>query len=178
LIANLDVGKALIGWGADQVNVNWFPLTHDAGLIMGALPSVGFGCTSVLMPAGAFIRRPLAWLQAINRYRGTHTYSTNFGYDLCVDRSTPEERAALDLSSVRVFINGAEPVRAPTRERFLEAFAVADIRPEAYTPGYGLAEFTVLVTAAPADSSGLVGPAFAEATGYGLTRPRRPSAPT
>ncbi len=156
LIANLDVGKALIGWGADMVNVNWFPLTHDAGLIMGALPPVAFGCSAVLMPAGTFIRRPLTWLQAIDRYRGTHTYSTNFGYDLCVDRSTPEDRAGLDLSSVRVFINGAEPVRAPTGERFLEAFAGSGVRPEAYTPGYGLAEFTVLVTAGPADSSGLV----------------------
>jgi acyl-CoA synthetase (AMP-forming)/AMP-acid ligase II len=156
LIANLEVGAALIGYGADMVNVSWFPLTHDSGLIMGALPSVGFGCTSVLMPAGAFIRRPLAWLQAMDRYRGTHGYSTNFGYDMCVDRTTPEERAALDLSSVRVFINGAEPVRHRTGERFLEAFAGAGVRPEAYTPGYGLAEFTVLVTAAPPDSSGLV----------------------
>ncbi|HKO25823.1 MAG TPA: fatty acyl-AMP ligase, partial [Solirubrobacteraceae bacterium] len=156
LVANLGVGQALLGWSADMVNVNWFPLTHDAGLIMGALPAVAFGCPTVLMPAGAFIRRPLAWLQAIDRYRGTHTYSTNFGYDLCVDRTTPEERAGLDLSSVRVFINGAEPVRHHTGERFLDAFAVAGARPEAYTPGYGLAEFTVLVTAAPPDSSGLV----------------------
>jgi acyl-CoA synthetase (AMP-forming)/AMP-acid ligase II len=156
LIANLEVGAALIGYGADMVNVSWFPLTHDSGLIMGALPSVGFGGTSVLMPAGAFIRRPLVWLQAIDRYRGTHGYSTNFGYDMCVDRTTPEERDGLDLSSMRVFINGAEPVRHRTGERFLQAFAGAGVRPEAYTPGYGLAEFTVLVTAAPPDSSGLV----------------------
>ncbi len=156
LIANLDLGAALIGYGADMVNVSWCPLTHDMGLIMGALASVAFGCTSVLMPPGAFIRRPLAWLQAIDRYRGTHTYSPNFGYDLCVERTTPEERAGLDLSSMRVFINGAEPVRAPTRERFLDAFAPADVPPDAYTPAYGLAESTVLMTATPADSRGLV----------------------
>jgi acyl-CoA synthetase (AMP-forming)/AMP-acid ligase II len=156
LIANLEVCAALIGHGTNMVNVSWCPLTHDMGLIMGALPSVAFGAQSVLMPPGVFIRRPLLWLQAIDRYRGTHGYSPNFGYDLCVDRTTAEERAALDLSSMRVFVNGAEPVREPTRNRFLEAFAVAKLRPEAYTPAYGLAEATVLVTAAPHNSSGMV----------------------
>jgi long-chain fatty acid adenylase/transferase FadD26 len=156
LIANLELGAQLIGYGPGMVNISWCPLTHDMGLIMGALTSIRFGCLSVLMPPAAFIRRPLVWLQAIDRYRGTHTYSPNFGYDLCVDRSTPDERAALDLSSMRVFINGAEPVRAPTRERFMEAFSVSGLRPEAYTPAYGLAEATVLVTATPTDSSGLV----------------------
>jgi acyl-CoA synthetase (AMP-forming)/AMP-acid ligase II len=96
------------------------------------------------------------WLQAIDRYRGTHTYSPNFGYDLCVERTTPEERAALDLSSMRVFINGAEPVRELTGQRFLEAFAVSGLRPNAYAPAYGLAEASVLVSSTPADSSGLV----------------------
>lgn len=156
LIANLETSVALIGYGADTVNVSWCPLTHDMGLIMGALPSVAFGATSVLMPPGAFIRRPLVWLQAIDRYRGTHGYSPNFGYDLCVERTTADQRAALNLSSMRVFVNGAEPVRERTRERFLDAFAAARLRPEAYTPAYGLAEATVLVTATPADSFGLV----------------------
>jgi acyl-CoA synthetase (AMP-forming)/AMP-acid ligase II len=156
LIANLNAAAATIGYEEEMVNVSWCPLTHDMGLIMGALPSVAFGCTSVLMPPVAFIRRPLAWLRAIDRYRGTHGYAPNFGYDLCVDRSTPEDRARLDLSSMRVFVNGAETVRDRTRDRFVEAFAVAGLRPEAHTPAYGLAESTVLVTASDASSSGLV----------------------
>lgn len=156
LIANLEEAVHLLGCGPEMVNVSWCPLTHDMGLILGALPSVAFGCTSVLMPPGAFIRRPLLWLSAIDRYRGTHTYSPNFGYDLCVERIPEEERARLDLSSMRVFINGAEPVREQTGRRFLDAFAVAGVRPEAYKPAYGLAESTVLVTATPPDSSALV----------------------
>lgn len=156
LIANLDSAAVLIGYSDEMVNVSWCPLTHDMGLILGALPSVAFGCTSVLMPPAAFIRRPLSWLKAIDRYRGTHGYSPNFGYDLCVDRTTPEERAQLDLSTMRVWLNGAETVRDSTRDRFLEALAVAGVRSQAHTPAYGLAESTVLVTATPADSSGFV----------------------
>ena len=154
LVANVGECSWLLGWTEDMVTVSWCPLTHDMGLIMGALPSIAFGCTTVLMPPGAFIRRPLAWLRAVERYRGTHTYSPNFGYDLCVERSTPEERAELDLSSMRVWFNGAEPVRARTTDRFLAAFAGSGVRPETYTPGYGLAEATVLVSATRPDNRG------------------------
>ncbi|HEY6429376.1 MAG TPA: AMP-binding protein, partial [Acidimicrobiales bacterium] len=88
--------------------------------------------------------------------RGTHGYSPNFGYDLCVERSTPEERAELDLSSVRCLINGAEPVRHPTRDRFVQALAPAGLRPETHTPAYGLAEATVLISACPLDDPDMV----------------------
>ncbi len=154
LIANLEVARVLIGYEYDSVNVSWCPLTHDMGLIMGALPSVGFGMKSVLMTPSAFIRRPLSWMRAMSTYGGTHGYSPNFGYDLLVDRSTAEERTALDLSSVRSLINGAEPVRRRTRERFIEAFAESGLAPQAHAPGYGLAEASVLVSAVPLQSAG------------------------
>jgi acyl-CoA synthetase (AMP-forming)/AMP-acid ligase II len=179
LIANLEEAVALFEHGPDMVTVSWCPLTHDMGLIMGALPSVMFGTTCVVMPPAAFIRRPQLWLNAIDRYRGTHSYSPNFGYDLCVDRITPEERVHLDLSSMRCFVNGAEPVRELTGRRFLEAFAEAGLRPEAYTPAYGLAESTVVVTATPPDSSGRVlwaDAAALERDEVVITEPRDPGA--
>lgn len=146
LAANLEVARELMAMTPDSVNVSWCPLTHDMGLVVGALPGVWLGMLSVIMPPSAFIRRPLTWLRAVDRYRGTHTSSPNFGFDLCVDRSTPEERATLDLSSAVTFINGAEPVRRRTRDRFLEAFAASGFPPGAYSPGYGLAEATVVVS--------------------------------
>jgi acyl-CoA synthetase (AMP-forming)/AMP-acid ligase II len=151
LIANLDVCHALLDIGEGSVNVSWCPLTHDMGLIMGALPSIAFGMVSVLMPPAAFIRRPMTWMRALDRYRGTHAYSPNFGYDLCVDRSTAEERSELDLSTVTCLINGAEPVRRRTRDRFLEAFEPCGLRASSQTAGYGLAESSVLVTATQSD---------------------------
>lgn len=156
LVANLEACRELIALDESSVNVSWCPLTHDMGLVMGALPSAWFGMLSVLMPPGAFIRRPMTWMRAMSAYGGTHGYSPNFGYDLLVDRSTAEEREALDLSGVKALINGAEPVRRLTRDRFLDAFAVAGIRPEAHTPGYGLAEATVLVSASTTDDPGRV----------------------
>ena len=124
LAANLQETQELMVMTPDSVNVSWCPLTHDMGLVVGALTSVWVGMLSVIMQPATFIRRPLAWMRTLDRYRGTHGTSPNFGFDLCVDRSTPEERAALDLSSAVCFINGAEPVRRRTRDRFLDAFAV------------------------------------------------------
>ena len=155
LLANLSVAWSLLNYQLDSMNVSWCPLTHDMGLILGALPSPLFGFTSVLMPPTAFIRRPMAWLRAIDRHRGTHGYSPNFGYDLLVDRSTPQERQALDLSCARAFINGAEPVRRGTVDRFNEAFAIAGWPAQASCPGYGLAESAVLVSASSPDGPAL-----------------------
>lgn len=163
LMANLSCGWELLGYTNDAVNVSWCPLTHDMGLILGALPSPVFGFPSILMPPTAFIRRPMAWLRAVDRYRGTHGYSPNFGYDLLVDRSTPQERQALDLSCARNFVNGAEPVRRMTQDRFLEAFAVSKWPSTALSPGYGLAESSVLVSVSTVDREGLVIPVDAAA---------------
>jgi len=156
LMANLETIRQLLSMEEDSINVSWCPLTHDMGLIMGALPSIYLGMLSVLMPPGAFIRRPLLWLKAFDRYRGTHGYSPNFGYDLLVDRSKPEQRAELDLSSVKVLVNGAEPVRRRTGDRLNEAYAVAKLSPNAHAPSYGLAEASVLVSATPATRQGRV----------------------
>jgi acyl-CoA synthetase (AMP-forming)/AMP-acid ligase II len=156
LVANLEVCRVLMSMSRDSVSVSWCPLTHDMGLIMAALPSLYLGMTAVLMPPSAFIRRPVTWLQAIDTYRGTHGFSPNFGYDLCVDRTSEQQRAALDLSSAQCLINGAEPVRRRTRDRFNEAFAVSRLNPLSHAPAYGLAESSVLVSTTPLDSPGVI----------------------
>jgi len=172
LAANLEACRELLVMDERSVNVSWCPLTHDMGLVMGALPSAWFGMLSVLMPPGAFIRRPMTWMRAMSAYQGTHGYSPNFGYDLLVDRSTGEEREALDLSRVQALVNGAEPVRRLTRDRFLDAFAVAGIRPESHSPGYGLAESTVLVSVTDVDDPGRVLWVDAEALEHHRVVPR------
>jgi len=52
----------------------------------------------------------------------------------------------LDLGCWEVAFNGAEPVRADTIERFVNAFAVCGFRREAFYPCYGMAEATLFAT--------------------------------
>jgi acyl-CoA synthetase (AMP-forming)/AMP-acid ligase II len=128
------------------VGVNWLPPYHDLGLIGGVLQTVYRGATLVLMSPADFLRSPLDWVKAVSRYRADTSGGPNFAYDLCVQRSTPEERAALDLSNWSVAAIGSEPVSPRTMEQFGAAFAPAGFRPEAFYPCYGLAESTVFVT--------------------------------
>jgi acyl transferase domain-containing protein/acyl-CoA synthetase (AMP-forming)/AMP-acid ligase II/acyl carrier protein len=149
LLHNLDAIRRAWGYGDDNaISVFWLPLHHDMGLIGSILEAIYVGCTSFLMPPEAFIERPMRWLEALSRHRGTITAAPNFAYELCVECSSAEERAALDLSSWSTAMCGAEPVRAATLQRFADAFRPAGFRPEAFNPVYGLAEATLLVSGA------------------------------
>ncbi len=130
----------------ESVHVSWLPVYHDMGLINGVLQPVFSNMLGVLMPPLAFLKKPVRWLQAITRYGGTASEYPNFALDLCSQTVTPEELAALDLSTWTVAVNGAEPIRLESIDRFVEVFGPRGFRRDAMHPGYGLAECTVLTT--------------------------------
>ena len=119
------------------------------GLIGAWLGSLCSGMPAVVLSPPSFLARPARWLEAISTHGGTITAAPNFAYELCLRRVTDDELAALDLSSLRMAINGAEPVVAGTMERFAERFAVCGLRPGALAPVYGLAECGLGVTFPP-----------------------------
>lgn len=125
--------------------VCWLPPYHDMGLIGGILFPLYEGFPSTLMSPLAFLQRPFRWLQAISRTRATISVAPNFAYDLCVRKTTPEQRASLNLSRWELAANGAEPVREETLKRFTAAFASCGFHAEAFFPCYGLAEATLMV---------------------------------
>lgn len=147
LLENLD--NLHEGWRhtPESVMVTWLPTFHDMGLIYGVLQPVFNGFSCYAMPPNAFFQRPLRWLQAITRFRGTHSAAPNFAFDHCVESISPEELGKLDLSSWQVALNGAEPVRESTQRRFAEYFAPCGFREVTFCPGYGLAEATLKVSA-------------------------------
>jgi acyl transferase domain-containing protein/acyl-CoA synthetase (AMP-forming)/AMP-acid ligase II/acyl carrier protein len=147
---NLLHDSEMIGrcFGHDQTTIfaSWLPLFHDMGLIGNTLHPLHLGVLSVLMEPASFVQKPVRWLQAISKYRATTTGGPNSAYDLCARKVTEEQKAGLDLGSLRIAYNGSEPVRAETLHRFIEAFRGCGLSPEAPYPCYGLAEATLLVT--------------------------------
>lgn len=107
----------------NAVGVLWLPPYHDMGLIGGLLQPLYRDFPMVLLPPLSFLQRPMGWLEAVSRYGGSVCGAPNFAFDLCVRKSTPAQRAALDLSRWEAAFCGAEPVRADTLDRFAEAFA-------------------------------------------------------
>ncbi len=124
----------------------WVPLYHDLGLVGHVLHPVHQGFLSVLMSPIHFLRDPLCWLQGLARYRATQGGGPNFAYDLCVRRTTPEQRQALDLSHWKTAFCGAEPVRYETLRRFAEAFRVSGFEERSFYPCYGMAEVGLFIS--------------------------------
>jgi len=146
LVHNLAQAKVGFGVKNGDIVVSWLPSYHDMGLIGAILGTIYSGCKLVLLAPIDFLQRPLRWLNAISKYKGTISGGPNFAYDFCVEKVKPEQIESLDLSSLRVAFSGAEPVRLETMQRFAEVFSPAGFRMEAFYPCYGLAEATLFVT--------------------------------
>lgn len=133
---------------SDCEGVIWLPIYHDMGLIGGVLQPLYAGVACTLMSPIDFLQRPLRWLNAISRIKDKPVVSggPNFAYDLCVRKTTPEQRERLDLHNWIVAFSGAEPVRPATIDRFFETFKSSGFRREAFYPCYGLAEATLFVS--------------------------------
>jgi acyl-CoA synthetase (AMP-forming)/AMP-acid ligase II len=146
LLHNSDYINRLFALMADSVTVTWLPAYHDMGLTNGIIQPVYKGRPCYLMSPVSFLMRPIRWLEAISRYKATISGGPNFAYELAARGITPDQLAALDLSSWDVAYNGAEPIRADTMTRFAATFAPSGFRRTAFHPCYGLAEATLLVS--------------------------------
>lgn len=124
----------------EDVFLSWLPLNHDMGLIACFIVPLTAGIPVVLMSARHWISRPVVLFQAAHRYRATISLMPNFAFSYCVKRVPERELEGLDLSSWRMLINGAEPVRAQDLKDFAEHFSTFGLKPEALRVAYGLAE--------------------------------------
>ena len=130
----------------DDVGVSWLPLYHDMGLIGFVLAPLLYRTPIVFLPPLLFLKRPVSWLQAMTRHKGTISFGPNFAYALCVKRIRERELERIDLSSWRVAGCGAEPIRPETLEAFAESFAKVGFDKSALLPSYGMAESSLAIS--------------------------------
>ncbi|MEU3984649.1 fatty acyl-AMP ligase [Streptomyces sp. NPDC026672] len=146
LVANQTSLQRLLGSSAEDRFTSWLPHYHDMGLVAHVLHPLWLGTHSVQMSSVAFVKRPVDWLRSIGEYGLTIGGGPNFGYDLCTRRVSDAHLAGLDLSSWRLALCGAEPVRSRTLDSFTRRFAPAGLRATSLYPGYGLSEATLVVS--------------------------------
>src|SRR5690242_1662827 len=133
----------------DDVAVSWLPLYHDMGLIGFVIAPICYRIRTVLIPTLSFIKNATLWMETIHKHKGTLSFAPNFAYALVTKRAKPDQIARWDLSRMRVFGCGAEPINAATLRAFVEAMAPAGLRPEAMLPCYGMAEATLAISFVP-----------------------------
>jgi acyl transferase domain-containing protein/acyl-CoA synthetase (AMP-forming)/AMP-acid ligase II/acyl carrier protein len=147
----------LKGFGNPEKEIDryfsWMPLTHDMGLVGFHLTPLLGGWNQALMDPQLFIRRPQLWLTRMSALKSTLTSSPNFGYKYVLRHFKALENQPIDLSSVRIIANGAEPISPQLCDEFSKALACFGLRGNAILPAYGLAEASVAVTiAGPQDN--------------------------
>lgn len=129
--------------------LNWMPYYHDMGLVMFHLLPAYLGAGQVKLDAADFVADPLLWLTKIHQHRSAVVGGPNFGLRHVLEKLDGGPPEGVDLSCVRLWFNGAEPIWVPTMRAFMSRMATAGLRPEAMTPAYGLAEATVVVSLSP-----------------------------
>ena len=149
IIANARGATEVARFNENDVSLSWMPLTHDMGLIGFHLIMFFNRVHAHLMPTELFVRRPLLWPQFASRIRASVLCSPNFGYKHYLKVLGEQPVEGLDLSSVRLIFNGAEPISVELCEQFLERLAPAGLARNAMYPVYGLAEASLAVSFPP-----------------------------
>jgi fatty-acyl-CoA synthase len=150
--ANLDaIAEAAELAVDDDVLVSWLPLYHDMGLVGLLSLAMSTGTRLVLGAPQDFLASPGRWMQWMSRYGGTATAGPNFSYVLATRALRRAARAGeqLDLSSLRVVLNGAEPIDPATVEDFLDAGAAFGMPRGSAFPAFGMAEVAIAGTFPP-----------------------------
>src|SRR5271168_119295 len=130
------------------VVVSWLPQYHDMGLIGCYLyPALTGGTTYGFAPTD-FIQRPALWFDTIKTYGASASAAPNFAYEYCLraGRLSKESLEKCDLSSLRLLMAAAEPIKPGTYTRFLQTFQPYGLKAESFVVAYGLAENTLAVS--------------------------------
>lgn len=149
VLAQCEGIRMATGVDAQSRSLCWLPYYHDYGLVHGILAPLYAGIPAYLMSPVTFLRRPLRWLEAIERFGITHSGAPNFAYQACLRALQDRAEWSCHLGSWKVASCGAEPIRAETIEAFSHRFEVYGFEARAFTPAYGLAESTLVVSTKP-----------------------------
>lgn len=138
LCANLDAVCDAGGLIEHEVFLSWLPLYHDMGLVGMLTVPMTKGRRLVLAAPQDFMASPSRWMEWLSTYGGTMTAGPNFAWVLAARALKRLE--GLDLSPLRLALNGAEPVDPDNVDAFVAAATRHGMRPGAVFPAFGMAE--------------------------------------
>lgn len=125
------------GLDATAVTFNSMPLDHVGGLVMFHLRDVQLACTQVHAHRDWILGDPARWLDIADHYRATVAWGTTSALDAIAARASA---GLWDLRRLVYVMNGGEPVKARTINRFLTALAPFGLPGDAVRPGWGMSE--------------------------------------
>lgn len=146
-ILSMTTGLILMGHFSSQESVlNWMPLDHVGALVSLSIMAVSLGCQQIHVPTDLIVQKPLQWLDLIDKYQATISWSPNFAFSLICDRSVEINRQQWDLSSMKFIINAGEPIVTKTARNFLKLLSRHGLPTNAIHPAFGMCETSSGIT--------------------------------
>ncbi|VAX00538.1 Polyketide synthase modules and related proteins [hydrothermal vent metagenome] len=145
IITNLNAIAQGAAYNENDISLSWMPLTHDMGLIGFHLNMIACNMSQCLIPTDLFSRRPLLWMQKTSSKKATVLCSPNFGYKHFLKALGDKTLDNINLSSVRLMYNGAEPISVDLCDEFLTKLSPYGLKRNTMFTVYGLAEATLAV---------------------------------
>lgn len=152
ILINVEAMVNRLKINSEDTIVNWMPFSHDMGLIGFHILEIATFSKIIQLNTISFIKNPIIWLDLITKYKGTVTCCPNFGYKLLLPRLAEEKLKQWDLKSIRVIINGAEPISENLVKVFLQKLEVCGLNSNTMNLAYGMAEATLAITISQTNS--------------------------
>lgn len=146
IVARTHAAIAANHFTESDISLNWMSLDHVGGMVMFNVRDVFLQCEHVNALTEAMIRRPLSWLDWIDRFGATCTWAPNFAFALVNKHRDEIERGSWDLSSMVNICNAGEAVVARTALRFVELLEPHGLPADAMVPCWGMSETSSGVT--------------------------------
>ena len=121
------------------VSLNWLPLDHVAP-VMHHLRDLHLGWDQVFVETAYIGAAPVRWLDLLENYRVTATWSPNFGLKLLNQCFRERQQGCWDLSRLRSFINAGEQCTYEVIVEFLVHGRRAGFGADAIQTAFGMAE--------------------------------------
>jgi acyl-CoA synthetase (AMP-forming)/AMP-acid ligase II len=134
--------------GEDKV-ASWLPFYHDMGLIAAFQIPLIYGIPTIQIDPFQWITAPVILFQAISQEKATLAWLPNFAYNFMAERISDEEMCDINLSTMRMFINCSEVVRAESHRKFIGRFTKFGVKKDSLSTCYAMAETTFAVTQSP-----------------------------
>lgn len=149
ILSNIQAMIKLMEVRDDDLLLSWMPLTHNFGLVGCHLLPMAVKVNQHLMPTELFLKQPDLWINKVSTNRATILQSPNFAYRHLLSCMNKNKVYDLDLSSVRIIVNGSEPISTDLCEQFLNTMSKFKLKQNVIFPAYGLAEATLEVASPP-----------------------------
>lgn len=132
---------------SSDISLNWLPMDHVVPLLTYHIKDMYLGCSQVQIPTSLVLENPLKWLDMIEKYKVTHTWSPNFGFNILNEAlKINDKKKKWDLSSIKYFMNAGEQVTVPVTNTFIDLTSNFGVSNKNIQPAFGMAEVCTCMT--------------------------------